>query len=146
MKTDAKNLYTQALMAVVVLVGLYFMGNFVSEVVQAQHLANQVELGRKENARLEADNRQLARDQQYYESDAYAQLRARTDLGLRSPDEVVVYPLLTPGPAIGTVKAAAPSEGGTAATGGADPAAAPSPAVPARPWDRWLALFLTSAR
>ncbi len=144
MKTDAKNLYAQALMAVVVLVGLYFMGNFVSEVVHAQHLANQVELGRKDNARLEADNRQLARDQQYYESDAYAQLRARTDLGLRSPDEVVVYPLLTPGPATGTVKAAAPSEGG--ATGGADPAAAPPPAVPARPWDRWLALFLTSAR
>ena len=143
LKPDPKNnLYAQALMAIVVLVGLYFMGNFVSEVVHAQHLANQVELGRKENERLQAENRQLARDQQYYESDAYIQLRARTDLGLRSPDEIVVYPLLTPGPA--------PAAGGAAPSGApAPPAASSAPAAspsaaPARPWDRWLALFLGS--
>lgn len=141
LKTDPKNnLYAQALMAVVVLVGLYFMGNFVSEVVHAQHLANQVELGTQDNARLEAENRQLARDQQYYESDAYVQLRARTDLGLRSPDEVVVYPLMTPGPA--------PAAGGAAPNVAAPPAAsgtvAPPPDPSARPWDRWLALFLGS--
>jgi cell division protein FtsB len=141
MKSDRKNnLYAQALMAAVVLVGLYFMGNFVSEVVHAQHLANQVELGRKENERLQAENRQLARDQQYYESDAYVQLRARTDLGLRGPDETVVYPLLTPGPA----SAAAPAPGAAGPVAGSPPAA-PPPAVPARPWDRWLALFLGPA-
>src|SRR5215212_3616058 len=127
MKNTRNNLYAQALMAAVVLIGLYFMGSFAKEVVQAQQLANQMELWRQENAQLSADNRQLQREQQYYESDDYVRLRARTDLNLRSPDEVVIYPVVTPG---------APTTGGdapTAPAASAPPAAGPAPAPDTAP-------------
>src|SRR6266480_1365533 len=82
MKSVPKNLYAQTLMAVVVMLGLYFMWSFAREVVQGQQLANQVELERRQNAQLAADNRQLERDKAYYESDEYVRLRARTDLAI----------------------------------------------------------------
>jgi cell division protein FtsB len=140
MKNTRNNLYAQALMAAVVLIGLYFMGSFAREVVQAQQLANQVELRRQENERLSAHNRELQREKQYYESDEYVRLRARTDLNLRGPDEVVIYPVLTPGvPAAPAPEAAAP-----APPADVPPSAEPAPA--ARPWERWLDLFTAPSR
>jgi hypothetical protein len=126
-------------MAVVVLIGLYFVWSFAKEVVQAQHLADQVARGQAENTQLEADKRRLAQEKAYYQSDDYIRLRARTDLNLRSPDEIVVLPLLTPGPA----------DGANGGAGGAPPnpsVAAPPPAAPdagatGRTWERWFALF-----
>jgi cell division protein FtsB len=137
MKKTRNNLYAQALMAAVVLIGLYYMGSLAREVVQAQQLANQVELRRQENERLSAQNRELQRETQYYESDEYVRLRARTDLNLRSPDEVVIYPVLTPG-----VPAPVAPEAAPAAAAPAD-ASAPAPASTARTWERWLDLFAT---
>ena len=146
MKTTRNNLYAQALMAAVVLIGLYFMGSFAREVVQAQQLANQVELRRQENEHLSAENRKLQREKQYYESDEYVRLRARTDLNLRGPDEVVIYPVLTPGVPAPGAGGAAP---GMSAPAPASPAAAPAgaaPAPPARTWERWFDLFTVPVR
>ena len=142
MKNTRNNLYAQALMAAVVLIGLYFMGSFAREVVQAQQLANQVELRRQENERLSAQNRELQREKQYYESDEYVRLRARTDLNLRSPDEVVIYPVLTPG----VPAPAAPDAADPAPAPPADPPPATAPAASARPWERWFDLFTAPPR
>jgi cell division protein FtsB len=142
MKTARRNFYAQALMAAVVLIGLYFMWSFAKEVVQAQQLANQVELRRQENDHLRAEKRELEREKQYYESDEYVRLRARTDLNLRSPDEVVVYPVLTPG----AVTSSAPADGAPTSAAPAPPGAAVAAAAsPARTWERWLDLFTNPA-
>ena len=85
---------TQLLMILVVLTGLYFGYSFAREVVQAQRLAAQAEASRQANEQLAAENRKLARDLQYYQSDAYAELRARTDLNMRRKDETVILPVL----------------------------------------------------
>ena len=140
MKTASKNLYAQVLMAVVVVIGLYFMWSFAREVVQAQRLSNQVELGAQSNARLEAENRQLTRDQAYYQSDDYVRLRARTDLNLRDPNEIVVFPLMTPtavAPTDASVAPVPPAAAPVASAGTGRAAAAPM----GRPWERWLALL-----
>ncbi len=135
----------QVLMLALVLVGLGFGYSFAREVVQAQRLANQGEVSRQANEALAAGNRKLARDLQYYQSDAYAEMRARTDLNMRLPNEQIVLPVLTD-----TLLPAAPSgPGGTqsgAAPGtGTGQSAAPDPAARAggRAWDRWAALFGT---
>src|SRR3954447_16295612 len=98
-----KNLGAQALMAAVVLIGLYFGYSFAREVVQAERLTRQAESSAAINARMAEENDKLARDLQYYQSDEYATLRARTDLNLRKPDELVILPVMPPdeqGPAV----------------------------------------------
>ncbi len=135
----------QVLMLALVLVGLGFGYSFAREVVQAQRLANQGAVSLQANEALAAGNRKLARDLQYYQSDAYAEMRARTDLNMRRPDEQIVLPVLT-----GTLTTAANGPGG-AATGPAgdqsptsDLATSnPPPATltTGRAWDRWAALF-----
>ena len=145
-----RNLGTQLLMLLIVLTGLYFGYSFAREVVQAQRLAAQAAGSRQENDQLAAENRKLARDLQYYQSDAYAELRARTDLNMRRPDEQIILPVLpaepanalpaagaTPGP--GSPAPPPPMAGATGAT-----AALPPPA--GRNWDRWLGLFNNPGR
>lgn len=135
---------TQLLMILVVVTGLYFGYSFAREVVQAQQLANQAEAARQENDRLGAENRKIARDLQYYQSDAYAELRARTDLNMRRLNEQIVLPVLPPDEA-NTGTSAAPGAPSDAA-----PAPKPAPARPTNPdarnWDRWLALFSSPSR
>jgi cell division protein FtsB len=97
MRSARRNLGAQLLMILVVLIGLGFGYSFAREVVQAQHLAGQAEASRQENERIAAENRKLQRDLQYYQSDAYAELRARTDLNMRRPDEQVILPVLPDG-------------------------------------------------
>ena len=136
----------QVLMLALALVGLGFGYSFAREVVQAQRLANQGAVSRQANEALAAGNRKLARDLQYYQSDAYAEVRARSDLNMRRADEQIVLPVLT-----STLTTAAPGGAGGAATGSAtrqsptsDPSAGnPPPAALAtgRAWDRWAALF-----
>ncbi|MDQ2808635.1 MAG: septum formation initiator family protein [Chloroflexota bacterium] len=134
----------QVLMLALVLVGLGFGYSFAREVVQAQRLANQGEVSRQANDALAAGNRKLARDLQYYQSDAYAELRARTDLNMRLPNEQIVLPVLTD-----TLPPAAPSgvggtQSGAAPGTGIGQSAAPDPArTGGRAWDRWAALFGT---
>jgi len=132
-------------MLALALVGLGFGYSFAREVVQAQRLANQGAVSRQANEALAAGNRKLARDLQYYQSDAYAEVRARSDLNMRRADEQIVLPVLT-----STLTTAAPT-----GLGGAQPSAAPgqSPAAvqaaagappslaTGRAWDRWAALF-----
>ncbi|HUS17135.1 MAG TPA: septum formation initiator family protein [Chloroflexia bacterium] len=141
MPTLHRNLGAQLLMIVLVLTGLGFGYSFAREVVQAQRLANQAELSRQENEVIAAENRKLTRDLQYYQSDAYAELRARTDLNMRRPDEQVILPVLTPEAAsaagdppgalsIASLPLAAPA-----------PAAGNNPVPTGRNWDRWIALF-----
>src|SRR5437762_9276024 len=96
MRAARRNLGTQLLMLLVVLTGLYFGYSFAREVVQAQRLAAQAAASRQENDQLAAENRKLERDLQYYQSDAYAELRARTDLNMRQKDERIVLPVMTP--------------------------------------------------
>lgn len=137
MPVARRNLGTQMLMILVVLTGLYFGYSFAREVVRAQFLANQAELHRRENAQFAAENRKLTRDLQYYQSDAYAELRARTDLNLRRPDEQIILPVLPPA-------AAATPDPDTAPAGLAPVAPGPAPAAPppaGRTWDQWFALF-----
>src|SRR3954454_20330766 len=97
MRSARRNLGTQLLMLLVVLTGLYFGYSFAREVVQAQRLAAQAEASRQQNEDLAAQNRKLARDLQYYQSDAYAELRARTDLNMRRKDETIILPVLPAG-------------------------------------------------
>ena len=144
MRSARRNLGAQLLMILVVLIGLGFGYSFAREVVQAQHLAGQAEASRQENERIAAENRKLQRDLQYYQSDAYAELRARTDLNMRRPDEQVILPVLPDGETTIT------SPDSDLA---AQPAQAPANAVAAGPgvatgrnWDRWLALFAGTAR
>lgn len=81
---------------------------------------------KEEIALLEAKNRSLQAQEEYYASDAYLEKSAREDLNLIKPGEtaVVVIPAPTPTPAA--------------------PAAAP-PAAPGRPaWQRWWEFFFGS--
>ena len=145
MRSARRNLGAQLLMILVVLIGLGFGYSFAREVVQAQHLAGQAEAARQENERIAAENRKLQRDLQYYQSDAYAELRARTDLNMRRPDEQVILPVLPPGETTIT----APDSDMAAAPAAPAPASAVAPAPGAaagRNWDRWLALFAGTAR
>ncbi len=136
-----RSLGAQALMIALVLIGLGFGYSFAREVVQAQRLANQGEVSRQANEALAAGNRKLARDLQYYQSDAYAEMRARTDLNMRLPNEQIVLPVLTD---TLTPPAASVAGSPTGASQAADQATTRNPTMlAARPWDRWLALFGT---
>lgn len=135
----------QALMIGLVGLGLGFGYSFAREVVQAQSLANQATLARQQNDVLAESNRKLARDLQYYQSDAYAELRARTDLNMRRPDEQIVLPILQPTPAPGTDSpqtAAAPAPTAPAAQDQSATHNPPAALDNGRNWDHWLALFL----
>ena len=136
-----RNWYGQALMGIVLLMGLYFLGSFAREVVQGQRLSNQLAITRAQNDQLAAQNRQLQRDRDYYQSDAYVHLRARTDLNLRDPNEILVYPMITPQPGA----EAGTSGPGAAVTSQRPPVPAVTP-TPGRSWDRWLALIAGPSR
>jgi cell division protein FtsB len=142
-----RNWGTQVLMLLVVLTGLYFGYSFAREVVQAQRLAAQAEASRQQNDDLAAQNRKLARDLQYYQSDAYAELRARTDLNMRRKDETIVLPVLPADAQADTtaVTAQAPAIAPPAPASVAPPAAqaAASGQPSGRTWDQWFALFAT---
>jgi cell division protein FtsB len=145
MRSARRNLGAQLVMILVVLIGLGFGYSFAREVVQAQHLAGQAEAARQENERIAAENRKLQRDLQYYQSDAYAELRARTDLNMRRPDEQVILPVLPPGET--TIIAPDSDVAAQAAPAPANPVVpAPGTAATGRNWDRWLALFAGTAR
>jgi cell division protein FtsB len=127
--------------------GLGFGYSFAREVVQAQSLANQATLSRQQNEVLAESNRKLERDLQYYQSDAYAELRARTDLNMRRPDEQIILPVLqaTPAPGTDSAQTAAPAPAAAAASTAPDQSTTRNPqAAPAdgRNWDHWFALFL----
>jgi cell division protein FtsB len=144
MRSARRNLGAQLLMILVVLIGLGFGYSFAREVVQAQHLAGQAEASRLENERIAAENRKLQRDLQYYQSDAYAELRARTDLNMRRPDEQVILPVLPDGET--TITSPDSDMGAQAAQAPANPVAPAPGGVTGRNWDRWLALFAGTAR
>ena len=135
----------QVLMLALVLVGLGFGYSFAREVVQAQRLANQGEVSRQANEALAAGNRKLARDLQYYQSDAYAEMRARTDLNMRLPNEQIVLPVLTSTLPTTVAGANGAASGTPAAQSSAPVLSAPGDTSLARTtgraWDRWAALF-----
>ncbi|HMA35988.1 MAG TPA: septum formation initiator family protein [Chloroflexia bacterium] len=140
MPAAPRHLGAQLLMVLVILTGLYFGYSFAREVVQAQRLANQAELGRQANERIAAENRKLARDLQYYQSDAYVELRARTDLNMRRPDEQIVLPVLPADPNGAAPSGAAPPDSVTAPRGIVPPPNVAAESA-ARNWDRWFSLF-----
>jgi cell division protein FtsB len=144
MRSARRNLGAQLVMILVVLIGLGFGYSFAREVVQAQHLAGQAEASRQENERIAAENRKLQRDLQYYQSDAYAELRARTDLNMRRPDEQVILPVLPDGET--TITAPDTDMAAQPASAAANPVAAAPGVATGRNWDRWLALFAGTAR
>ena len=147
MQSARRKLGTQLLMLLVVLTGLYFGYSFAREAVQAQRLASEADTGRAANDQLAAENRKLERDLQYYQSDAYAELRARTDLNMRLKDETIILPVFPPtdtahladgaAPPAAAVESLLPPDAAAPATA----SAAPPPG--GRPWDRWLSFFTT---
>jgi cell division protein FtsB len=143
MRKAHRTIGAQLLMIVVVLIGLYFGYSFAREVVQAQRLAGEAEISQQENDLIAAENRKLERDLQYYQSPAYAELRARTDLNMRRPDEQIILPVLPDGAAVPAADLPSASVAPAAPPSAAQPAAraAAVPAPGARNWDRWFSLF-----
>ena len=147
MKNVRKNIGAQALMAFVVIIGLYFGYNFAREVVQAERLTRQEDSATAINAQIDAENRKLERELAYYNSDEYVKLRANTDLNLTLPDEQIILPVMPKDEqaqeAVAPVAITTPDASASIAS--LDPSNTPAPAgadTSNTPnWDRWLQLF-----
>ncbi len=77
---------------VVVLIGGLFLFNFVNQVIRQAQLEQLREEVRADVARLTAENRDLRQSVLYYESNDYAELVAREQLGYARIGDTVIMP------------------------------------------------------
>lgn len=79
-------------MIVIVVVGALFLVNFINQVVRQAQLEQYREEIRADVARLSAENNDLRQSVLYYESNDYAELVAREQLGYARPGDTVIMP------------------------------------------------------
>lgn len=77
---------------IMVVVGALFFYNFINQVVRQAQLEQLQAETLATVAGLEAENNQLREKMQYYESDDYAELIAREQLGYARPGDTVILP------------------------------------------------------
>ncbi len=116
-------------MLILLAIGIYFVVGFAKEVVHGQQLSADVSAEMQSNADLQQANARLTQEQQYYQSDGYAEFAARESLNLRKPNETIILPIQSTPTASdhSTIRPAAPS-------------AASAPPSQAN-WQRWFSLF-----
>lgn len=73
-------------------VGALFFFNFVNQVIRQAQLEQLRESIRADVAKLEATNRKLRQQVLFYESNDYAELVAREQLGFARPGDTVILP------------------------------------------------------
>lgn len=78
--------------SIIVVVGVLFLFNFVNQVVRQAQLEQLREEVRADVARLDAANNDLRQKVRYYESNDYAELVAREQLGYARPGDTVILP------------------------------------------------------
>jgi cell division protein FtsB len=129
-----------ALWAVLGLAVTFFLVRYGQELLQAHDLNDKAAVQRIENATLKDDNGRLQAQLEYYKSDKYIEQRAREDLNLRRPDEVVLIPIAPQSQVLGATGGA--STDGAGQNGGSTTQSdASAPAPPRANWQKWLDLF-----
>src|SRR5262245_7850598 len=126
-----------ALWVVLGLAVTFFLVRYGQELLQAHDLNDKAAAQRIENAALKDENGRLQAQLEYYKSDKYIEQRAREDLNLRRPDEVVLIPIAPQAQVLGatggtSTGGAGEGSGSTTQTG------APAPAAPRANWQNWL--------
>jgi len=124
---------TGVLIALGFFVVVFFLITYGQQLLMEHSLKEKAAAQRSANSALLDENNRLKSLLLYYQSDKYVEQRAREDLNLRRPEEVVIIPV-----------SVAPNT----STGDSAPVQTPEPSIPQaqqnsdKPsWERWFDLF-----